>query len=173
MTPLCVTRHNVFTTDLTHILCVKSIVNALCRVTYTEVLSHLCATQRNAFTIDLTHTQHIHNRLDPLMIWHTDTTHLTQRIHNRLDPLLISHTYTTDLPHTPHIRNRLDDPLKCDMTPIDVTRHNALTIDLTHLWLEILTQYTCHTLARRKYGVATVKRIDKIIGLFCRISSLL
>jgi len=31
----------------------------------------------------------------------------------------------------------------------------------------------CHTSVRSSYGVASVSRIDKIIGFFCRMSSLL
>jgi len=32
--------------------------------------------------------------------------------------------------------------------------------------------YTCQDVPCKEYGVATVSRIDKIIGLLCRISSL-
>jgi len=57
---------------------------------------------------------------------------------------------------------------------------HQITHEKTHAFTHTLNKHT-HTFARacgthvyiNAYGVATVSRIDKIIGLFCRISSLL
>ena len=42
-----------------------------------------------------------------------------------------------------------------------------------HICLHTHTPTRAHSYTHKHYGVATVSRIDKIIGLFCRISSLL
>ena len=46
---------------------------------------------------------------------------------------------------------------------------------VTHIYHDLCgcDTYICMLIYMYKYGVATVSRIDKIIGLFCRILSLL
>ena len=53
--------------------------------------------------------------------------------------------------------------------------HKAIdthTHSLTHKAIDTISGITYHTFQYR-YGVATISRLLKIIGLFCRISSLL
>jgi len=84
-----------------------------------------------------------------------------------------THTWMRKVINGPTPRLSHERVVLCDVTHIHV-RH-----DSTHSWISCAMSHT-HTWMRNVingpttcYGVAKVSRLLKIIGLFCRISSLL
>ena len=75
---------------------------------------------------------------------------------------------------TCHVTTRVFRARVVGHTPMYMIRHQN---EFYSTWMEYLTEYIlyllCTNLSHSWYGVATVSRIDEIIGLFCRISSLL
>ena len=70
-----------------------------------------------------------------------------------------------------HITNRLRDQTATHCNTLQHTATHCNTLQHTATYCNILPSIPKQ--AREGYGVAIVSRLQKIIGLFCRISSLL
>ena len=84
---------------------------------------------------------------------------LEQKLHLYKVCCDMSHSYVSHVNSNQNLQHHLQ-PVLCDMT-----HSYSLFCDMTHSCVPYVT-VLC-------YGVATISRLLKIIGLFCRISSLL
>ena len=129
-------------------------------------LSHMTLVNPQVTSQLSTHESRVHSKLTVRRESH-DTCQLTSHI------TLTSHMST----HEPHSMTRTHESHDTKLT---ITRESHDTCQLTsHIWW-VTSQLSTHEPPHRQfrtfkidYGVTTISRLLKIIGLFCRISSLL